>query len=555
MIIKNIELTHFGKFHGKRMEFQPGLNVFAAENEAGKTTIHAFIRGMFYGIERGRGRASREDRYLRYEPWDNAGAYEGKLRFEKDGVTYRIERSFLKTNRYVRLYDETNGIELKPAEEQLNRLLEGMTESRFVNTISIAQLRSATDQELLGELRNFAINMGNTRNIDIDMTRSKQRLRKKKKEFESKMHPEADRELALAEQMYAQTCAKTTSLLEERDRLEKEYIEKNTMLQQETGQVKLMRAENASAARELSGQFDEKYEERNACADNRKSLWLTAGIGFGMLALVVLLGIVCSMLPAELPVFSKYWPLAALLVLFCTLAGSWLQAKQWRKTLAQLDQEIQQIKAKQDALQEDKRISAGELSCENLLHHVQELSDARNRAEWEVEGLLKEQKAQECRLEELRAKQEQNAQYGQEIAAIDLALHQFSVLTEKIHDTFGVRLNQATSDYLAQITEGRYTDLKIDDNMNIYVNTPDRLIPIEQCSRGTMEQIYLCIRLAASGILSPKEPMPLVLDDVFAFYDNGRLAETMKILQRMKNQVILFTCHTRESSWTKKQKK
>ena len=69
MIIKSIELTHFGKFHGKKMEFRPGLNVFAAQNEAGKTTIHAFIRGMFYGIERGRGRASKEDRYLHYEPW------------------------------------------------------------------------------------------------------------------------------------------------------------------------------------------------------------------------------------------------------------------------------------------------------------------------------------------------------------------------------------------------------------------------------------------------------------------------------------------------------
>ena len=555
MIIKSIELTHFGKFHGKKMENRPGLNVFAAQNEAGKTTIHAFIRGMFYGIERGRGRASKEDRYLHYEPWENAGAYEGKLRFEKNGVTYRIERSFLKTNRYLRLYDETNGVELTPAEEQLNRLLEGMTESSFINTISIEQLRSATDKELIAELRNFAINMGNTRSTSIDMTRSKHVLRKKKKEFQGKLLPEADKELSVAEQKYEQICAKSMALMEERDRLEREFGAKNNQLQGDISQMKLLRASRETEYKDLGNQLQEKYEERNAYADNRKGLWLTAGIGFGVLALIVLIGLVCSMASVQIPFFSRFWPFVALFVLLICVVGLVIQSQRWKKTLKEMDGEIKRMQADQEALQTDTTVSQGELSCENLLQQVQEISDSRNRAEWELEALLKEQREQEGRLQELYEQTEQNEKYRQEITAIDLALKKFDILTEKIHDTFGVRLNQAASDYFAQITEGKYTDLKIDDNMNIYVNTPDRLIPIEQCSRGTIEQIYLCIRLAASGILSPKESMPVVLDDVFAYYDNERLAETLKILRRMKNQVIVFTCHTRESSWVKQQKK
>ena len=41
---------------------------------------------------------------------------------------------------------------------------------------------------------------------------------------------------------------------------------------------------------------------------------------------------------------------------------------------------------------------------------------------------------------------------------------------------------------------------------------------------------------------------PLVLDDAFVRFDDGRLKETLKILNQSGNQkqVILFTCQSRE---------
>ena len=52
MIIKDIQLTNFGKFNHKSVSLEPGLNIIYGENEAGKTTIHTFIRGMLFGIEK-----------------------------------------------------------------------------------------------------------------------------------------------------------------------------------------------------------------------------------------------------------------------------------------------------------------------------------------------------------------------------------------------------------------------------------------------------------------------------------------------------------------------
>ena len=50
MNILKLELTHFGKFHLKTITFTSGLNIVYGKNEAGKSTIHAFVRSMLFGI-------------------------------------------------------------------------------------------------------------------------------------------------------------------------------------------------------------------------------------------------------------------------------------------------------------------------------------------------------------------------------------------------------------------------------------------------------------------------------------------------------------------------
>lgn len=551
MIIKNIELTHFGKFHGKKMEFLPGLNVFAAENEAGKSTVHAFIRGMFYGIERGRGRASKDDRYLHYEPWENAGAYEGKLRFEEGGTVYRIERSFLKTNKYVKLFNETEGIELTPAQEHIDRLLGGMTESRYSNTISIEQLHSATDHELIEELRNFAVNMGNTRSMNIDMAQTRLRLKKKKKELESRLVPEIEEILAEQKRTCLELAEEADRLMNERDRQEQTYHEKNTQVNEEMKRARKLRKQKDEECSELNRMINHRYREREKCEEERSGLFLTAALCFGALGLVVFAGLVCNVMNLNIPVVSKYWPLFALLVLLGSAAILIRRSQTWRSELRAMSDEIDLLTGHFEELKADTAVDLAEQDAETHRQELQALAEARNHAEWELETLLKQQNEADSLLQELQEKQQQNEKWKTEIAAVELAATQFDVITQKIHETFGVRLNQSASDYFSLITGGKYTDLRIDEDMNVYVNTPDKLIPLESCSRGTIEQIYLCIRLAAAHILSTRDDMPIILDDVFAYYDNKRLAETLEILDRLKNQVILFTCHTRESSWRK----
>ena len=55
MKIRELRVKHFGKFQNARICLRDGINLVAGENESGKSTLHTFIRGMFFGLRRMRG--------------------------------------------------------------------------------------------------------------------------------------------------------------------------------------------------------------------------------------------------------------------------------------------------------------------------------------------------------------------------------------------------------------------------------------------------------------------------------------------------------------------
>lgn len=115
---------------------------------------------------------------------------------------------------------------------------------------------------------------------------------------------------------------------------------------------------------------------------------------------------------------------------------------------------------------------------------------------------------------------------------------------------FGTRLNQNASQILEQITDGRYTKLLIDEQLNMVLFRDGRRIPVERASRGTMEQVYFSLRMAVIDLLY-EEPQPVILDDAFVYYDEKRLKSTLKWLSEQERQAIIFTCQKREQEIVK----
>ena len=94
----------------------------------------------------------------------------------------------------------------------------------------------------------------------------------------------------------------------------------------------------------------------------------------------------------------------------------------------------------------------------------------------------------------------------------------------------------------------------LDEQFKISLINGERKIPLEQVSRGTVEQVYFALRMAASDILHEEE-YPVVLDDTFVYYDDVRLERTLRWLLENRKQVLLFTCQKREQDILEKIKK
>ena len=197
MIFKRLTIKNFGKIHDKTLEFSQGINILYGENESGKSTVHTFVRSMLYGITRQRGRASRNDIYTRYEPWENPAQYGGSLWFSTGGEDYRLTRNFYKENQNGELLNLCTG-ELTGVEDgQMEQLLGGVSQAVYDNTVSVAQLKSVTGKDLASEVQNYMASYQGTGDSSVDLGRTMQMLKMSRKGYQvqkDKKRKEAEKE-------------------------------------------------------------------------------------------------------------------------------------------------------------------------------------------------------------------------------------------------------------------------------------------------------------------------------------------------------------------------
>lgn len=107
------------------------------------------------------------------------------------------------------------------------------------------------------------------------------------------------------------------------------------------------------------------------------------------------------------------------------------------------------------------------------------------------------------------------------------------------------------SDYFARITNGRYRRIDVlDDDKGLLGVTPEgRSEPIgvgEPISQGTLDQIFLCLRLGMLDHLDEgRERLPLILDDALLRMDDQRRPAVYALLANIAptRQVWILTCH------------
>lgn len=147
----------------------------------------------------------------------------------------------------------------------------------------------------------------------------------------------------------------------------------------------------------------------------------------------------------------------------------------------------------------------------------------------------------------LAARRVQDLELELEAASYAMALIE-NIARDK-HARIAPKLAARAGAHLAHITGGAYDELLLSRDLTISVRIPgtNRMNenPETTLSKGTVDQIYLALRLALVQSVSGKgESIPMLLDDPFANYDDARLSNTMKLLAAIaeRHQILLFTC-------------
>ena len=617
MRILDLHIDGFGKFHDLSVSFDKDLNVVYGKNEAGKSTLHTFIRCMLFGLERGRGRAARADLYSKYEPWQNKAVYGGRMRVEKDGVIYRLERNFQKDQKAFVIVNETAGKEIEPTKGFMDFLLGGLTETAYNNTISIGQLKCVTEGGMVTELRNYIANMNTTGNLSLNITKATSYLKNRRKEFERQLTPEAARTY--------------TALLTEIKNIEKEisapeYENQLQTYQDLRSQVKNQLSEKqteretllqkiAKGRQALDGaQFTDEasihaYQEnaRNTYAHYKEVADAASRRGRSVLPVIMLvLAVFCALGAGALGFLSSQtfdpvvFGTGALISvstgvahytvgLICALSAAavfffavglifFMKNHSLKQELSMTEKLLQEIfshhlgdssisgeamtafesrmeefvrlsqvlerseQSVQEQASEINALQAKETDCDDAISRQQ-------KAQWELEKRLDHLAHCKDQTESLKQVLAENDRIREEITAIDLALETMTKLSATIRDSFGLYLNKTASELISGITGGIYDSMSVDESLNVFMNTRTRLVPVEQVSSGTMDQIYLALRLAAAKLIQPEgDYMPLIFDDSFVLYDEDRLHTALKWLKKAyPGQIIIFTCHQREA--------
>ena len=196
---------------------------------------------------------------------------------------------------------------------------------------------------------------------------------------------------------------------------------------------------------------------------------------------------------------------------------------------------------KKDNINYDINLLENEIS--NLKIEINKLELRKENIEPELENLSSME-------EELYSLNEQYSNLRKTNDSIELVKKLLSRAYDNMKNSVSPVFTKKLSSNIETITKGKYCKLTFNDEQGLIVELENgNYIPAERLSIGTIDQLYLSLRLAMLDEIS-NEKVPIILDEAFAYYDNERLKNILLYLLEEFNdrQIIIFTCTDRETN-------
>lgn len=501
--------------------------------------MHSFLCAMLFGMEKGRGRSSVTDAYSQYEPWHAPSFYAGALKFTVGQQKFYLERNFYSKEKTDYLRNELDGEELSVGFGDLTMLLGGVSKDSYASTYDITQAGAATGNQMVKILAGYLAQASDGSDSGVTVAEAAASLNARKREMQQEQRRADEerevrlRELRLEKNLLEQECEGIRASLEKYEAMQREFG---------TGSSMENRSRNSREDQEYEVHYAD--EESGMHAKYHEQTGSTEKTGYILSFVAILIAILLFGFKVYItPVLFWTGELAALAIaLFSAI-------RQYKKN--QNGTKLQTTSMQTEQLRKLREQEA----METQMQQKKRLAD-QMFTEWK--DSLREKENRLFNLEEEITRQSVQSwaerQRAEDIQALELAAQEITRISQSFYEDMQDELNAEISRYVSLFTAGAYDSVRLDEQGQLQILTEGREVRPELLSRGTLEQIYLALRLAVGNVVTKEEPLPILLDEAFAMYDDDRLAQTLQTLSMLQNQIFLFTCQKREVEMLKKMK-
>ena len=104
-------------------------------------------------------------------------------------------------------------------------------------------------------------------------------------------------------------------------------------------------------------------------------------------------------------------------------------------------------------------------------------------------------------------------------------------------------MNRMANSIFSDLTYGRYDKIKLNKSGLKVQHCSDVLFEPHELSQGTLEQLYVALRLAFIVNASSMVKMPILIDDAFVNFDELRKKSMYQVLTKFSKdyQILFFT--------------
>lgn len=606
MIIKEVNIGKFGKLENQKYQFAPRINVIYGANESGKSTLMHFLKAMLFGLEKTRVRKTL-DTYNRYEPWDTPAYFYGSMIFETGQQQFLLERNFYYKEKRARLVNIRDGEELSVEYGDLDMLLGNVSAAAYENTCCIGQEQLLPGRELGVLLEDERSNLAQTGSGDFQLSKALQELEQKRKNAEKTRKELEQQRLSHIHQLEVNQQVLERDIAGLKAQQEKQSTQQGTVQEQvralqqqmepvQTAYQTVCRREqelkSAVAQEQLEWEQAEreqwKREQFRREQEEAEALQQKSGknAGFSPLLLIGVAGLILApVLRSAMDGFQKIAPALNIICIILILAGlvsayrksrekktadsgqkhgqsvndsvqnhreqdsrandrANLQSVERKGRKAALDQQLQRVCQQKSVLEEQLQQLKDQKKALQLQAARQEGSGDQVQSQIQEKEVELENLTEQMVELQQETPEEQHAREDRD--ALELAAETMSRLAARMSKTLEHTLDKEMSGILAQITGNVHEQLQVTDGQGIVLAEQMQKRTPEAYSQGTMQQAYFSYRMAAGHMLMKEEPLPFLLDETFANYDEERLRQTLRWLAEQENQIFLFTCRETE---------